>query len=98
MQHSTDIAFAGETLMGSKPSAASLAVLSALEGAGLEAWIVGGWVRDALMGAPGHDIDICCSGSWEESAAALRSRGIAVVNPASSSAASRPWWTANESR
>ncbi len=79
MQHSTDIAFAGETLMGSKPSAASLAVLSALEGAGLEAWIVGGWVRDALMGASGHDIDICCSGSWEESAAALRSRGIAVV-------------------
>ena len=37
MQHSTDIAFAGETLMGSKPSAASSAVLSALEGAGLEA-------------------------------------------------------------
>lgn len=79
MQHSTDIAFAGETLVGSKPSAASLTVLSALEGAGLEAWIVGGWVRDALMGASGHDIDICCSGSWEESAAALRSRGIAVV-------------------
>ncbi|MFR3450468.1 MAG: hypothetical protein ACLTSX_01195 [Collinsella sp.] len=31
------------------------------------------------MGAPGRDIDICCSGSWEESAAALRSRSIAVV-------------------
>lgn len=79
MQHSTDTAFAGETLMGSKPSTASLTVLSALEGAGLEAWIVGGWVRDALMGASGHDIDICCSGSWEESAAALRARDIAVI-------------------
>lgn len=79
MQHSTDTAFAGETLMGSKPSVASLTVLSALEGAGLEAWIVGGWVRDALMGASGHDIDICCSGSWEESAAALRARNIAVI-------------------
>lgn len=79
MQHSTDTAFAGETLMGSKPSVASLTVLSALEGAGLEAWIVGGWVRDALMGASGHDIDICCSGSWEESAAALRARDIAVI-------------------
>lgn len=79
MQHSTDTAFAGETLMGSEPSVASLTVLSALEGAGLEAWIVGGWVRDALMGASGHDIDICCSGSWEESAAALRARDIAVI-------------------
>lgn len=79
MQHSTDTAFAGETLMGSKPSVASLTVLSALEGDGLEAWIVGGWVRDALMGASGHDIDICCSGSWEESAAALRARDIAVI-------------------
>ena len=28
---------------------------------------------------PGHDIDICCSGSWEQSAAALRAEGIAVV-------------------
>ncbi len=79
MQHSTDTAFAGETLMGSKPSVASLTVLSALEGAGLEAWIVGGWVRDALMGASGHDIDICCSGSWGENAAALRARDIAVI-------------------
>lgn len=79
MQHSTDTAFAGETLMGSKPSIASLTVLSALEGAGLEAWIVGGWVRDALMGASGHDIDICCSGSWEENAAALRACDIAVI-------------------
>lgn len=79
MQHSTDTAFAGETLMGSEPSVASLTVLSALEGAGLEAWIVGGWVRDALMGASGHDIDICCSGSWEENAAALRARDIAVI-------------------
>lgn len=79
MQHSTDTAFAGETLIGSEPSVASLTVLSALEGAGLEAWIVGGWVRDALMGASGHDIDICCSGSWEESAAALRARDIAVI-------------------
>ena len=31
------------------------------------------------MCAPGHDIDICCSGSWEQSAAALRAEGIAVV-------------------
>ncbi len=79
MEHMTDTSLAGETLLGSRPSDAALSVLCALEASGLEAWIVGGWVRDALMGAPGHDIDICCSGSWEESAAALRARGIAVV-------------------
>lgn len=79
MEHMTDTSLAGETLLGSRPSDAALSVLRALEASGLEAWIVGGWVRDALMGAPGHDIDICCSGSWEESAAALRARGIAVV-------------------
>ncbi|MFR3450469.1 MAG: hypothetical protein ACLTSX_01200 [Collinsella sp.] len=43
----TDIAFAGETLMGSKPSAASLTVLSAPEGAGSRRGSWGGWVRDA---------------------------------------------------
>lgn len=79
MQHKTDISLAGGTLLGSRPSPASLTVLRVLEGAGLEAWIVGGWVRDALMGASGHDIDICCSGSWEESAAALRGAGITVI-------------------
>ena len=58
---------------------APLAVLSALEEGGLEAWVVGGWVRDALLGRPGHDVDVCCSGSWEESAAALRAAGMGVV-------------------
>lgn len=66
-------------LNGSYPTGAARAVLAALEGAGLEAWIVGGWVRDALRGAASHDIDICCSGSWQESARALVSAGIDVV-------------------
>lgn len=47
--------------------------------AGLEAWYVGGWVRDALMGRPSHDVDMCCSGLWQESKAALEAAGIAVV-------------------
>ena len=79
MEHVTDRTLAGETLDGAAPSSASLSVLRALEAAGLEAWLVGGWVRDALMGMPGHDIDICCSGSWQENEAALRAAGIAVV-------------------
>ena len=35
------------SLNGTQPSGASMRVLHALEAAGLEAWYVGGWVRDA---------------------------------------------------
>ena len=35
------------SLNGTQPSGASLRVLHALEAADLEAWFVGGWVRDA---------------------------------------------------
>ncbi len=66
-------------LNGCIPSDASLRVLQALERAGLEAWYVGGWVRDALLGAPSHDVDMCCSGSWQESERALLDAGIDVV-------------------
>ena len=67
------------SLNGTQPSDASLRVLRALEAGGLEAWYVGGWVRDALMGCPSHDVDMCCSGLWQESKAALEAAGIAVV-------------------
>ena len=67
------------SLNATQPSAASLRVLCALEDAGLEAWYVGGWVRDALMGCPSHDVDMCCSGLWQESKVALEAAGIAVV-------------------
>ena len=79
MEHACDTALVGDALNGARPSDAALSVLRALEAAGLEAWLVGGWVRDALMDRSGHDIDICCSGSWEENEAALRAAGIAVV-------------------
>lgn len=74
-----DASVAPASLNGVQPSAAALTVLRALEAAGLEAWIVGGWVRDALRGAPSHDIDICCSGAWQESEAVLEAVGIKVV-------------------
>lgn len=67
------------SLNGVAPSAPSLRVLKVLENAGLEAWYVGGWVRDALMGRPSHDVDMCCSGSWQESKSALEAAGIAVA-------------------
>ena len=53
-------------------------VLDALEAAGFEAWVVGGWVRDALLGRPGHDVDVTTSAPWQETAAVLRAAGIAV--------------------
>ena len=55
-----------------------LAVLRALEGAGHEAWFVGGWVRDALRGEPAHDVDVCTSAAWADSKRALLAAGIEV--------------------
>lgn len=52
------------------------AVLHALEGAGYEAWLVGGWVRDALRGVPAHDVDICTNASWQMSKAAAEAAGL----------------------
>lgn len=79
MKFAADITYAGSTLRGAAPSGGALLVLDALEADGLEAWLVGGWVRDALMGIASHDIDICCSGSWEQNADTLHSHGIDVI-------------------
>lgn len=53
-------------------------VLDALERAGYESWIVGGWVRDALMGNPAHDVDICTQAHWQDTARVLEAVGAAV--------------------
>ena len=56
----------------------ALRVLGALEAAGYEAWVVGGWVRDALLGASGHDVDVTTSAPWKETARVLRAAGMSV--------------------
>lgn len=56
----------------------ALEALDALERAGHEAWVVGGWVRDALLGDAAHDVDVCTDARWEQSAQALRAAGYAV--------------------
>lgn len=66
-----------EELTGLVPDFAR-AVLTALEDAGYEAWIVGGWVRDALLGNPAHDVDVCSSAPWQEAAHVLKAAGMAV--------------------
>lgn len=45
----------------------ALRVIKLLEDAGFEAWMVGGCVRDALIGREISDIDIATSAKWEES-------------------------------
>lgn len=52
------------------PSPAA-AILRRLERAGYEAWLVGGCVRDALLGLSPQDWDVCTSALPEETAAAL---------------------------
>ncbi len=61
-----------------EPPAYALRILEVLEQAGYEAWIVGGWVRDALLGLPCHDVDVTTSALWEQSAEVLRAAGITV--------------------
>lgn len=56
----------------------ALRVLCALESQGYEAWVVGGWVRDALLAAPSHDIDITCSAPWQKTESILQNQGIVV--------------------
>lgn len=67
------------SLAGVSAPESALAVLNTLEAAGLEAWIVGGWVRDALRGEPCHDVDICCAGTWQQNEIALRAANITVI-------------------
>ena len=54
----------------------ALAVLRALERCGHEAWVVGGWVRDALRGRTAHDVDVCTSALVGQTEAALAAAGI----------------------
>lgn len=49
--------------------------LSILEKAHHEAWLVGGFVRDALLGKSCTDIDIATSASWQETQQAFETLG-----------------------
>lgn len=51
----------------------ALQVIEAIEAAGFEAWLVGGFVRDALRGVNAHDVDITTNAHWEEVARACES-------------------------
>lgn len=57
-------------------SPAALLALSTLEDVGYEAWVVGGFVRDALRGVPCSDVDIASSAHWQEAQACFRDAGF----------------------
>ena len=51
-------------------------VLDVLETAGFEAWVVGGFVRDALLGRPVHDVDIATNAHWQQVQTACEAAGL----------------------
>lgn len=53
-------------------------VLQALEAAGFDAWFVGGYVRDALMGRTAHDVDIATDAHWQQVQHACAAAGFAT--------------------
>lgn len=54
-------------------------VLDALEHAGFEAWCVGGFVRDALLGREAYDVDVATSAAWTDVRDVFRGLGAAVI-------------------
>ena len=64
--------------LGAACPAYALKALDVLESAGWEAWVVGGWVRDALRGLPGHDVDVTTSAPWQEVERAFAAAGFPV--------------------
>lgn len=55
-----------------------LITLKILEEAGYEAWLVGGFVRDTLLGKPSHDFDIATNALPKQSKNILAQKGFAV--------------------
>lgn len=53
----------------------ALEVLFALEDAGYESWIVGGFLRDVLLGRKPSDVDIATSALWTEARDVFLARG-----------------------
>ncbi|MDR2722002.1 MAG: HD domain-containing protein [Coriobacteriaceae bacterium] len=54
----------------------ALVALSTLEEAGFEAWCVGGFVRDGLIGRDAGDVDIASSASWMQVRSLFEAKGF----------------------
>lgn len=56
----------------------ALDVLGVLEDVGAESWIVGGFVRDAVMGRSATDVDIATAARWQDVQAICEEAGFAT--------------------
>lgn len=56
----------------------ALKLLSILDDAGAEAWVVGGFVRDSLLKRGVSDIDVACSTPWQETKRICEGAGFAT--------------------
>ena len=56
----------------------ALRIMQLLENAGFEAWCVGGFVRDSLMGLPAHDVDLASNATWQQLEALCEAAAIPV--------------------
>ncbi len=54
----------------------ALRLMEVLESANIESWIVGGFVRDAVLGKTGADIDLACSAHWQETQRVCEQAGM----------------------
>lgn len=54
----------------------SLALVRVLEDAGFEAWVVGGFVRDSLLGRPVHDLDVATNAHWQDVVSVCEAAGL----------------------
>lgn len=57
----------------------ALGIISLLESEGFSAYVVGGYVRDALLGGPGGDIDICTGADPGRATAIFSQNGYRVI-------------------
>ena len=56
-----------------------MALIRLLEAHGFEAWAVGGCVRDAFLGNPAHDFDLCTSALPEQTQEVFRSHRLVLA-------------------
>ena len=78
--------------------ATAVKAIGILEDAGYEAWCVGGYVRDALMGIDGGDVDIATSARSEQTMMLFEEAGYRTLDTGIAYGTVRRSWTARRSR